>query len=365
VSNEVRTLPPVMRRDVQMLFAIGAMFSVLGGVLQELHRIEGPGSIPSILKQVGSNLIVTVTTTAVVLLICWIMAQRSRSRRFSLTELWSAEGSIPLWTTVVGGAVGGVIASLVTRGLVDPILVVTSAVWMLIAGVLVRTIGTASRRVNTQAVELSEAVVQLQSSRIQLVEADVEVRRQIAEYLHGSVQADLIGLERQAQLNGNPELAARLKECRVGIVRDVSHQLHPLVIDVGLVPALDELIVRSPVPATLKVTPEVLSLDDFGAPLLPMRTRFAVYRVVQEGLLNACTAGRARNASVTLARDDGDLRIAVEDDGVGVPVTVKRGVGLQSIDAWVGGLGGTWSLDARVEGGTTLAVTLPIEAVKG
>ncbi|MEY3734681.1 MAG: hypothetical protein RL347_2040 [Actinomycetota bacterium] len=360
MTQEVRTFPRFMRRDVQMLLAVGVTFSVTGGVLQELHRIDGPGSIPTILKQVGSNLIVSVTTTAVVLLAMWALAGRNSSRRPSLAQLWRAEVPIPLWSTVVGGAAGGAIASLATRGHLDVVLVVTSAAWMLMAGILVRAIGTATRRVNSQAVELSQAVVRLQDSRMQLIEADVEVRREIAEHLHGAVQADLIDLERRARIAGDDDMASRLERFRTSVVRDLSHQLHPLVIEVGLVPALDELITRSPVPATLTVAPEVLSLDDFGASRLPMRLRFAAYRVVQEGLLNACTAGRADHASVLLEMADRELRIAVEDDGAGVPAVVRRGVGLQSIDAWVGGLKGTWSLEPGVTGGTRLAVTFPL-----
>jgi len=365
MTEEVRTLPRIMRRDLQMLLAVGVTFSVTGGVLQELHRIEGPGSIPTILKQVGSNLIVTVTTTLVALILIWVLSGRDGAPRPSLRTLWSAEQPVPLWTTLAGGAVGGAVASLVTRGHFDAVLVLTSAAWMLMAGVLVRAIGTVSRRVNTQAVELSQAVVQLQDSRMQLIEADVEVRRQISEHLHGAVQADLIDLERQARVAGDDEMAARLKGFRIGIIRDLSHQLHPLVIDVGLVPALDELVMHSPVPATLTVAPSVLSLDDFGASGLPMRLRLAVYRVVQEGLLNASTAGRARHASVALDRMATSLRIAVEDDGVGAPDVVRRGVGLQSIDAWVGGLGGSWTLEPRSEGGSRLDATLPLSPYQG
>lgn len=360
MTDSVRTLPRIMRCDAQLLFAVGATFSVTGGVLQELHRIEGPGSIPTIAKQVGSNLIVTVVTVLVALAIAWLR-QRDRPR-LSLRQLWSAELELPMWGVVLGGAIGGLVASVVTRGHVDLVLAVTSAAWMLMAGVFVRAIGVVSRRIETQAVELSAAVVSLRESRLQLAEADTELRRSLSEYLHGSVQADLIVLEREARLAGQASMAEKLEDFRVDIIRDISHQLHPLVIEVGLLPALDELIARAPIAATLDVSPEVLGLDDFGNSRLPMRVRLAAYRVVQEGLLNASTAGTASHAEVCLARDGDGLTLTVTDDGVGPASGAKRGVGLNSIDAWVRGLGGEWSLGPGDASGARLVASLPLSA---
>jgi signal transduction histidine kinase len=358
VKESIRTLPRILRCDAELLLAVGVIFSVTGGVLQELHRIEGAGSIPTIVKQVGSNLIVTVVTLFIALMATWIR-QEDRPR-LSIVRLWRAERALPMWGVVVGGAVGGLCASLATRGHVDLVLIATSAVWMLMAGILVRVIGGASRRIDQQAVELTQAVVDLRESRLQLAEADTDLRRSLSEFLHGSVQTDLIGLERQARLAGELGVAEKLENFRLDIIRDISHQLHPLVIEVGLVPALDELIARTPIDAVLEVSPDVLSLDDFGDSKLPMRLRLAIYRVAQEGLLNASTGGNATQATVRLMRQAEHLVLTVTDDGVGLAPCARRGVGLNSIDAWVRGLGGDWSLDGGETGGALLVASLPL-----
>lgn len=359
---EVRTLPAFTRRDVQLLLIVSVTFSFAGGILQELHRAAGPSAIPIIAAQVASNLAVSFITVLVALVACGLRQRLSGIENDGswVRQAWMSAGTVPMVSALLGGMAGGLLSGLLTRGRVDVILIVTSGAWMLMANVLVRVVGNASRRIWQQAQDLQQTITQLQASRVQLMEADVQVRRSIAEHLHGSVQTELIAIEHQVRGASLSDLADRVRKFRIAVIRDLSHQLHPMIIDVGLMPAVDDLVAKCPIKVSLKVTGRVLALDDFGGGQLPMRIRMAAYRIIQEALLNASSTGRASHASVSIDYRTAALHVEVSDDGVGLPDSVTFGLGLHSTDAWVRGLGGTWTLTSEPTGGATLVAQIPL-----
>ena len=361
-NREVRTLPAFTRSDVQLLAIVSISFSFAGGILQELHRAAGPSAIPLIAAQVTSNLVVSFTTVLSALIAIGLRLRGSdmAKHRGLMKQAWMDPGTVPMLSALIGGAAGGLLSGLLTRGRLDVVLIVTSGLWMLMANVLVRVVGNASRRIWEQAQDLQQTIAELQASRVQLMEADVQVRRSIAEHLHSAVQTQLIDLEQRARRESAPDSAEGIRDFRLTVIRDLSHQLHPMIIDVGLLPAVDDLIAKSPLKVELQVTSSALALDDFGEGQLPMRTRMATYRVLQEALLNASSAGHASHVSISIDFRASSLHIAVSDDGVGLTDEVRFGLGLHSIDAWVRGLGGTWKLASHATQGATLVAQIPL-----
>lgn len=362
-SPEIRTLPAFTRSDVQLLFYVSISFSFAGGILQELHRAAGPSALQLILSQVFSNLFVSITTVLIaitsVIFLDWNKSRLRLGARIRFA--WLQPRTVPMASALLGGMLGGLLGGLVTRDRIDLVLIITSGLWMIMANLLVRIIGNASRRIWLQAQDLQNTIDDLQASRIQLIEADVAVRKSIAEYLHGSVQSELIDIEHQASLVHASDVANRIRNFRSSTIRNISHQLHPMVIDVGLMPAIDDLIGKSPLMVNLHISQEAIALDDFGNAELEMRTRMAIYRVIQEGLLNASTAAGATHVNVTLEVVDGCIRVEVTDDGCGPTDNPIFGIGFQSIDAWVRGLGGEWCLIPNPEGGAKLTADIPLD----
>ncbi|MDE3091991.1 MAG: sensor histidine kinase, partial [Chloroflexota bacterium] len=68
---------------------------------------------------------------------------------------------------------------------------------------------------------------------------------------------------------------------------------------------------------------------------------------------------RAKTCTVTMAMD-GDLKIEVSDDGVGLPSTRRAGVGLSSMRERAEEIGGSCVIEAGASGGTRVAAKLPI-----
>ncbi len=87
-----------------------------------------------------------------------------------------------------------------------------------------------------------------------------------------------------------------------------------------------------------------------------------LYRIAQEAVNNALKHGRCRNVLVRLVADDHGVRLAVEDDGAGVPEQFdeSRGVGLRSMRYRAAMIGGRLRVGPRSGGGTVVECVVPI-----
>jgi signal transduction histidine kinase len=91
----------------------------------------------------------------------------------------------------------------------------------------------------------------------------------------------------------------------------------------------------------------------------------AIYRMVQEALHNVVKHAQAKNVQVQMARDEGYVRLLVEDDGIGFsksPVNRARpSFGLAGIRERVGMLGGELHIASAKGKGTRLEIRVPAE----
>jgi len=358
-SPTAYVVPPIMLRDIQILAVVSLTFSIFGGALQELHRIVGASDLEIVSRQIASNLVVSSCTIITVLLTKFI-AGYSSGDRLDLRACWRSQEPMSIVAATIGGAIGGALGAGLLLAPNFWWLIVTSAAWMLMAGILVRIIGYAGRRIQGQADVLNDAIADLSLSRTQVLDAETQARRVVAEELHGPVQSDLLRLEMQLRSSGDFESAEAIKVFRVTVVRELSHQLHPMTIDIGLLPALDELAEQSTLSTILTVSSQVQTMDDLGGSMLAQRVRLTAYRVVQEALLNAQTGGAASHAWINVSVNDGDLVVTVSDDGQGLRPDAHIGLGLRAVDAWVGSLGGKWDISNRPQGGCQLRMELPL-----
>ena len=84
-----------------------------------------------------------------------------------------------------------------------------------------------------------------------------------------------------------------------------------------------------------------------------------------EAVTNAARHSGAQACVVSLAREDGALRIRVRDDGVGLAAGHAPGVGLFSMRERAGEVGGTCTVTSGPETGTTVEAVLPIGVDEG
>ena len=206
-----------------------------------------------------------------------------------------------------------------------------------------------------------------------MVDVQEQERRNLARELHDEVGQALtavkmdIGIALRADVD--PRVRNALEEARdisettLRSVRDMSQLLHPSVLDDFGLPAtlttyLRNFSQRAGIRAQLAETME--------ARLAP-EIEVCVYRIVQEALSNVAQHSGATACTVTLNAGGGLMRLVVEDNGRGVGPTANRlaagrGLGLIGMRERAQALGGSLMVGDRAGGGTTVAVTLPLDA---
>ena len=169
---------------------------------------------------------------------------------------------------------------------------------------------------------------------------------------------------REAELIRRANGMKALIDSTVASVRRISADLRPVMLDsLGLTPTLEWLVSeferRSGVRVAL-TAPE----DDMGA---SGDVATAAFRIVQEALTNVARHARAKSAVVSVARDGGDIRVCVEDDGVGILPKGKgkgavRSFGLLGMRERAYVLGGRFSVRAGKRSGTVVEAIIPVQA---
>ena len=102
---------------------------------------------------------------------------------------------------------------------------------------------------------------------------------------------------------------------------------------------------------------------------LPDEIASVVYRVVQEALTNVLKHASARTVSIVMDRRPKDVRVVIEDDGVGIDegalqeatTGARRRLGLSGMRERLSLIGGVLRIESSSGTGTTLFVTIPLD----
>ena len=141
------------------------------------------------------------------------------------------------------------------------------------------------------------------------------------------------------------ELGLALEE-----LRELARGLHPgAVAEHGLLHALEALQRRVTLPIELDVAPE----------RLPEDLEATVYYIVAEALTNVTRHAGATRVRVTVAREDGVVRVEIADDGKGGAETTG-GTGLIGLRDRAEAAGGTLAVVSPPGGGTVVTASLPL-----
>lgn len=219
---------------------------------------------------------------------------------------------------------------------------------------------------------LQRRVEEVSASRTAAVAAEGTALRRLERDIHDGPQQRLVRLQMdlaaaERQLGADPDRAKLLIAEARRHSKDALDELRalsrgfapPLLLDRGLVAALDSLASRSPLPTTF--------VDDTPAgTVLPDEVQRAAYFVASEALANAAKHAHAGAAEIRLAVRSGDagsgvLDVVVSDDGRGGASAVE-GHGLAGLDERVRGAGGTFEVFSPRGGPTILSAHLPVPA---
>jgi signal transduction histidine kinase len=215
---------------------------------------------------------------------------------------------------------------------------------------------------------LAERQDELTALSGRLMSVQEEEHRRLARELHDefgqtltAVNSHLWLIERQgpsdpAALRARTADARRLVSRTLASMRELSQLLRPSVLDdLGLIPSLEGHL------ETFQDRHGIAtSLSAEGLPArLPPDVETAFYRIVQEALTNVARHARATRARVALTAIGSELRLEIEDDGVGLPPAAarRRGTGLIGIRERTLALGGSLVLEGT--SGARIVVRVP------
>ena len=199
-------------------------------------------------------------------------------------------------------------------------------------------------------------------------------RMRIARELHDETCQTIVALSfrLESALGELPESGtrARLEEVKglAGRALDDLHRvifdLRPSILDdLGLLAAVRWYAARHIEPLGIAVRCEFEDVES----RVPKDVATAVFRIVQEALLNVARHAKAENVLLQIAADEKRLLIEIEDDGQGfdpksveLPSETGRGLGLLGMRERVEILGGKMSLDSAPGEGAHITLEIPI-----
>jgi len=198
----------------------------------------------------------------------------------------------------------------------------------------------------------------VRASRERLATAQLEERRRVERDLHDGAQQRLLALAAQFQaalLNGHPDrlreaLTTGVEQSQVAVreLRELANGLHPSVLtDGGLTAALDDLASRHRVRIKIAEPNRRYS----------RRIEATAWFIACEAVTNAVKHAGADMIHVHVVREGTDLRIVVEDDGLGG--ADASGGGLRGLADRAEAVGGHLAVFPRMPQGTTVSAVLP------
>ncbi|MDX1416771.1 MAG: GAF domain-containing sensor histidine kinase [Candidatus Promineifilaceae bacterium] len=221
-------------------------------------------------------------------------------------------------------------------------------------------------QLSATTVQAARLSAEVRDSRRDIVTSREEERRRLRRDLHDGLGPLLAAITIQADtardlVESEPAQTREIldnimdqAQTAVTDVRRLVYDLRPPTLDeLGLVGAL-----RRSAQAYRHQLQVTVHAPEQTTPL-PAAVEVAALRITQEALNNVVRHAGAAHCTVTLTMD-GELRLVIEDDGVGLPLDPVQGVGLISMQERAAELGGSCIVRPLSAGGTQVIARLPL-----
>ncbi|MES2587660.1 MAG: sensor histidine kinase [Bacteroidota bacterium] len=200
-----------------------------------------------------------------------------------------------------------------------------------------------------------------------MLEGEEKERTRIAKELHDGVVQDLTVLKmnlNEFKEDESDELNQRLTHFISNLdktaqeVRNISYQMMPVTLkELGLISAIEDLFHRS-----LTVQKISYDFEHFGFEnRLSEKIEVSLYRICQELVNNVVKHSKANAITVVLKKTDDFVTLIFEDNGTGFNEnTIKKGIGLSSLNSRIDLIHGEINFDSTSNSGTTVFIRIPL-----
>jgi PAS domain S-box-containing protein len=232
------------------------------------------------------------------------------------------------------------------------------------------------RQTAEEALRTSER--ELRSLAEQLINAQENERKRIARDMHDSLGASLAALKYKVedlvhnlpdrdpqQINAALSSLISIIQETIAEARRMQNDLRPPHLDeLGILPTLAWLSREYQKVYSRIAVEERLEVREVD---VPERLKVVVFRITQEALNNTGKHARASQVRICLSREQNELKLVIEDNGVGFGfngpserVARLEGMGLSSMKERAELSGGSFSLKSHPGEGTVIEVSWPL-----
>ncbi len=209
-----------------------------------------------------------------------------------------------------------------------------------------------------------------QLTQRRLLKSHDQERKLIAYEIHDGLAQQLVAAIMQCQAAARvadrdpqesrelfSQLLALLRQCLTETRRLISGVRPPILDEFGVVTAIQGMIEET----HARGGPRVEFQNSVSFQRLEPVLENTIYRIIQEGLQNACRHSHSEKVLVELTQAEGNIRLRVQDWGTGFDLRQidRKRYGLTGIRERVRLMGGNVSIDSRLGEGTSILVELP------
>lgn len=223
----------------------------------------------------------------------------------------------------------------------------------------------------TEEINKQKILEVIREHELKAVKANIEgqekEKKRISRELHDGIAGNLAGIKLMlAKIAGTYKEDQDLKKVVTKLddtykeVRTITHQLTPPGMqDASFCQLIDDFL--KDVSSEKEFHINFISHPKKDLDKLSDEVKVEVYRVIQELIINIIKHAKTAHVEVQLVKNEGELNLLVEDNGVGFDTKkAGRGIGLSNIRSRVVKLNGSIDIDSTVGRGTIVNVDIPI-----
>lgn len=228
-----------------------------------------------------------------------------------------------------------------------------------------------SHKLKQQKALQAEILKQQDLASKAILQAEEKERKRIANDLHdglgqmfSTVKLNLSALENGVKFEDelvktNFFKTMNLVDTSCKELRDISHQMaSDVLMKLGMVAAIRDFI-QNINQDKLKINFQAVNIDQ----RIPSDIETVLYRILQESVNNVIKHSKASNLDIQLLKEENELTLIIEDNGVGFNVKEienATGIGLKNIKSRIEYLRGTIDFDSAENRGTVITIYVPM-----